>query len=545
MPRAPATIALGAALATIGAATLPAAASASSSQTAIIQDDSDLYNPAGVLGQFRALGANTVRVFVPWSLVAPNRTSTKKPSFDATNPSAYPAANWAPYDNLVRQARLDGIAVDFTVAGAPRWAEGSGIPAVATTNPYYAWKPNAGEYGQFLQAIGKRYSGSFTPQGQSSPLPAVRFWSIFNEPNFGQDLGPQAIDGSRVSVAPMMYRSLVDAGFKALQSSGHGRDTILIGEYAARGIGPGRPTRNAPQGYPGNFSQTKPLQFIRTLYCVDSKYRELRAGAARAVGCPTSAAGSRSFRRQHPGLFNASGVADHPYPDNLSPVTDGRNDPDFAALPDLGRLAAALDRVNRVYGSHKRYPIYNTEYGYITHPPKSSHYPSPSTAAYYINWAEYLSFKNPRVASYMQYLLADPSPRTGAYNGFASGLETYNGTKKATYYAFRMPFYMPRTSFSRRQSVEVWGGARPAPFAQLDGNGAQQAQIQLQTGHSGFKTLKTVRLAGRTGYFDVRMKFPSSGTVRLQWTYPSQDSLLPSEDQGQTVYSRTFNIRVH
>ena len=58
---------------------------------------------------------------------------------------------------------------------------------------------------------------------------------------------------------------------------------------------------------------------------------------------------------------------------------------------------------------------------------------SPATAAYYINWAEYLSWRNPIVASYDQYLLADPP---GHYP-FSSGLETSAGKKKATYNAFR------------------------------------------------------------------------------------------------------------
>ncbi len=542
--RRAATIALGAAFATVGAASLPAAATASSSQVAIIQDNIDLTNPSGALAQFRALGANTVRVVVPWSLIAPDPRARTKPSFDATDPAAYPAGNWAPYDAIVRQASQDGITVDLTATGgAPRWAEGSGIPQNGSSL-FYAWKPNPVEYGQFVQALGRRYDGTFTPSGQSSPLPAVRFWALYNEPNFGQDLAPQAIRGSSVLVGPMMYRNLVNAAWAGLQATGHGTDTILIGELAAEGI-EGGPTRHAPQGYPGDYGQTKPLKFLRTLYCLDSHYRQLRGGYARARGCPTTAGGSRRFRQQNPGLFGASGVADHPYPQGNSPVTDERHDPNFAEFHDFGNLARTLDRVTGAYGSHPRYPIYNTEYGYITAPPKGKPYVSPATAAYYINWAEYLSWHNPRVKSYMQYLLTDPPPTAGVYAGFASGLETYTGRPKATYYAYRLPIYMPRTSFSRRRSVEVWGDVRPAPFMTLDGSGPQSAQIQLSTGGNHFKTLSTVNLTRPGGYFDVRMKFPAGGTVRLQWTYPTQDALLPANLLGTTIYSRTFAINVH
>ena len=39
---------------------------------AIIQDDSDLLNAPAAMAQFRALGATTVRVFLPWAELAPD-----------------------------------------------------------------------------------------------------------------------------------------------------------------------------------------------------------------------------------------------------------------------------------------------------------------------------------------------------------------------------------------------------------------------------------------------------------------------------------------
>ncbi len=549
-----ATVTLCAALAGITAAALPSTASASSSQIVMIEDGNEVgVSSAGTdatFEQFRALGANTARIIVQWSQIAPDQKSFRRPKFDATNPNAYPSANWTPYDNAVRSAHKYGITVDFTVTGGPpQWAEAR-VPG--GYDPYFAYKPNASEYGRFFQAVATRYNGHFTPSHASSALPRVHFWTIFNEPNFGEDLGPQAIDGSRISVGPMLYRAILNAGWSALHRTGHGRDTILIGGFAARGIGPGRPTRRAPQGYPGDFGQTKPLQYIRTLYCVDGRYRELRGNYAKQRGCPTTASASRRFRSQNPALFSASGMSDHPYPSNGSPVTDGRGDPDYATFPDLGNLARTLDQVNRAYGSGKRFAIYNDEYGYITNPPnrapcrRCAPYPSPATAAYYINWAEYLSYKNPRLKSYMQYLLLDPGPNRGVYAGFASGLLTYRGQKKATYYAFNLPVYMPRTSFSRRQSVEVWGDARPAPFMSRDRNGPQSVQIQLQSrGRGRYQNVDTVRINRSGGYFDTKLKFKASGNLRLAYKYPSADPFLPVGVAGTTIYSRSFAIRVH
>jgi hypothetical protein len=332
----------------------------------------------------------------------------------------------------------------------------------------------------------------------------------------------------------------------------------VIGNLDARGQS-AKPGRSAPQGLPGNFAATKPLQFVRALYCVSSTYKELRGGTAGLIGCPGNAAASRHFRAAHPALFHASGFATHPYPVNLPPSEASSTDPDYTEFANLPKFASALDRVQRVYGSGNRFRIYNNEYGYITNPPNASLTPlnphgqfvSPSTAAYYLNWAEYLSWRNPRIASTMQYLLYDPNPRLAPeYGGFASGLIFYNGKRKPAYDAYRLPLFLPTTSAkSPRRSLEVWGCARPAQYAKLDSGKPQQVQIQFQRGSRGsFATLRTVTINSSRGYFDLHMTFPASGSVRLAWTYPKEDPLLsqgkvtPSE--GATVFSRTVRVTV-
>jgi hypothetical protein len=533
-------LALGAVAAVAAVAWLPATASASHNQLVMIQDGSDLNNPAGAFEEFRQLGANAVRVVVPWGEVAPSATAKKKPNFNATDPNAYPAAKWAPFDAIIKTAQADGLTVDLTLSGgAPRWAESAPPKAQGANAAFLAWKPNAAAYGQFVRAVGKRYSGSFTPKNGGAKLPAVHFWALFNEPNFGQDLGPQAINGSTILTAPSYYRGLVNQGYNALKATGHTRgNTILIGEFAAQGYEPARPSRFAPQGLPGNFAQTRPLLFIRQMYCVDNNFKPLRGSYAKSVGCPTTAAATRKFRGQNPGLFNVNGVSLHPYEQTQSPVSKAGNKLDYALFQDIPQVEATIDHVNRIYGSNKKLPIYNTEYGYITNPPHPG-YDSPATAAYYINWAEYLSWKQSRVGSYEQYLLADPPPVAKPYDGFASGLDFSNGSHKATYDAFRLPVYMPQTSFSHNSNEEIWGAARPAPFMTKDGAGTQTVAIQLNG-----QTIKTLNVTGPAGYFDIRMKFPKSGTVRLAYTYPSSDPFLPTTDLGHTVHSRSFKINV-
>jgi hypothetical protein len=512
------------------------AAGASQRQIQIIQADPPmLSDPVGTLAQFRALGANTVRIIVHWDFIAPDTQPA-----NGSDPSSYPAANWAPYDAIVRDARQDGIRVDFTLAGgAPRWAEGAHVPPQGLADKSFAWKPNATLYGQFVHAVGERYDGSFTPAGASSPLPAVRFWAIWNEPNFGQDLGPQAIDGSTVSVGPVMYRNLVDTGWRALQQTGHGSDTILIGGFAAEGRS-GPVNAKHPQGLPGDYAQTKPLQYIPTLYCLTPADTPLRGSYAKARGCPTNAAGTRAFRTRHPGLFKASGVADHPYSGGRSPVDAKGLDANFAIFPQLGNLERTLDRSVGAYGSHTRYPIYSDEYGYITRPPQIAPYASPATAAYDTNWAEYLSWRSPRIGSYAQYLLRDP-PR-GTAIGFTSGLESDLGKRKATYYAYRLPLYMPATAVRAGQPAEVWGNARPAHFMAIDGTGPQTVAIQLQAGgHGAYQTIRTVSAGA---YFDVRLPFTRGGNLRLAYRYPASDPFLPVGFAGTTAYSRVVKVKV-
>jgi hypothetical protein len=315
---------------------------------------------------------------------------------------------------------------------------------------------------------------------------------------------------------------LLDHAWSGLRASGHkpGRDTILIGETAPRGLDRGI----------GNFQGVKPLRFLRALYCVDSRYRELRGSAARARGCPTSGSGSRRFRKQNPALFSASAFADHPYasqshpaPPNVPTNLSGRgrrSDPDFADLPEVGRLEGVLDHLNRIYGSHKHYAVWSTEYGYRSRPPDHAGV-SQANQAFFDNWGEYISYKQRRIASYDQYLLADPIS-----GSFASGLESTRRALKPAFAAFRMPLFLPHTSTRHGRSIEVWGGVRPAHFA----HGRQTVAIQFRSGSRGsFKTLKTVRITNKRGYIDTHMSFPSSGQVRLSW-------------RGLT--SRTQNIRV-
>jgi hypothetical protein len=543
---------LAAALAICGlaiVATPPALAS--HQQEGMFLDNGILSNPVGLLAQLRHLGVERVRLFVYWDQMAPNPRSRQAPrNFDAADPDSYPNANWAQLDRALEVAQDDGIAVDLDVGGgAPLWATAPGAPR---NQLHFNWEPSARQYGMFVHAVATRYSGNYDPQthslspGDPNDLPAVRFWSIWNEPNYGPSLAPQGLPGDlTVEHSPWMYRNLLDAAWTALRQTGHSGNTILFGEVAPRGY----PNPENPRLPFGLFSGMTPLQWLRALYCVGPNYRPLRGTAASIRGCPATAAGSAAFTRQHPALFKASGFSDHPYSRWYAPNVEQYPDPDYATLAEMPQLERALDRTQRAYGSTKRFPVWNTEYGYLTSPPKRPNrhdlnpWVAPATAAYYLNWAEYISWRDPRIMSTMQYLFADPLPAliSNDYGGYASGLITYGGTRKPTYDAYRLPLYLPVTRTTRGRSLEVWGCARPAHVAALATAEPQDVEIQFKPRSGGpFTTIQTLAITNPRGYFDTRVAFPSSGTVRLTWSYPPLDpSASPSP-----AYSRLVKITV-
>jgi hypothetical protein len=482
---------------------------------ALIQD------PAGTLDTLRRLGVERVKVFVPWGDIAPDPTSKSPPAnFDGADPAAYPAANWARYDTIVRDAAARGLGVGLSIGHPPPlWAATPGGPDGGI---HPQWKPSASDYGAFVRAVGTRYSGHYVPPGATTPLPRVSFWSIWNEPNYGPDLAPQATDHSAVEVSPALYRGLLNAAWSALAATGHRHDTILIGELAPRGQVGG--------SHPGNFDGMVPLRFIRALYCVDSSFKPLRGAAAAARHCPATAAGSHSFVADNPALFHATGFADHPYPQGTRPPTFVTpNEPGYADFATLSHLIATLDRAEQAYGSPTRFGIWSTEFGYKTDPPLAE-MSSPATAAGLLNWSEYLSWRNPRVRSFDQYLLVDP-PGNGESN-FVTGLEFADGGPKATYFAYRMPLWLPQTTFQRGQAIEVWGCVRPARYARMETGHEQMARIQFQRASTGpFVTVAMVRV-GPSCYLDSEHAFPGSGAIRAAWSYP----------HGATIYSRTVPV---
>ncbi|MEA2374928.1 MAG: hypothetical protein QOD53_1391, partial [Thermoleophilaceae bacterium] len=268
-------------------------AHAGRAQESIFQDDNLLYNE-GPVRQQRALagmaylGADTVHTNARWRFFAPRPKGTKPPKgFDGRNPASYAPDRWDTLDDIVRGAQAQGLDVLLSPSSpAPLWA---GTCKGKERRRYGgACRTSARLFGQFVQALARRYSGSYVDESNGQVLPRVGRWSFFNEPNVASWLYPQMqrVRGYNVVTSATIYRGLVYAGTAALRKEGHSHDQMLLGETAPLGNGP---------------RQVAPLRFYRALFCLDSRGHRLRGVAASAQGCS-----------HRPRRMAVTGVAHHP-----------------------------------------------------------------------------------------------------------------------------------------------------------------------------------------------------------------------------------------
>jgi hypothetical protein len=543
------SILLGCLAAWLCALAAPATAQASSTQVTILQDDPKIVF-AGDAGQLdrtltrvKALGVDTIRVSVFWHLVAPNARSKSRPDFGdngAAWPGSYPQSSWDRYDRIVTLAQKHGLDVLLSVTGpAPAWASATHLRHES------ALQPDPKDFGDFMQAVGTRYSGLYSPdsddrtkQGgpmfrQPSPaqpaLPRVSTWSIWNEPNFPAWLYPQwkRTHGRPVPASPRQYRRLVDAAWHGLQASGHPSDTVLLGETAP--YGPSNPNRPKLNGL------VSPLVFLRDVYCVNRSFRPYRGAAARTRGCPTTSESRATFAQRNPGLFQATGWAHHAYSIRRPPPFKGKR-PEVAPLGATDKLLSTLDRAQFAWGTTGGWPVWITEYGYETFPPDPFRGVSWRRQASWMSWAEYLAYANARVGAFDQFLLVDDAPRRGfgardprRWVTWQSGFITTGGRVKPAYEEFKRPIFVSPRRTRPGGAVRVFGAYRVA-----DTGVPLQARIEFGAGGE-WQTLESLTVTDERGYLVTSVNPPGRGALRIVWTDPGTGREKASRAVGLTV----------
>jgi len=497
----------------------------------MMDDDLLLYRGDDVrdesLKRMKALGADTVRVTVLWNVVAQNakfdRRGKKRRNFKAENPKTYPRSNWDRYDRLVKAGKTLGITVYFNVTGpGPRWAHKKPPKRLRALRRTY--KPKVAEFKKYVKALGKRYDGTYVDENDGKRvLPAVRFWSIWNEPNQPGWLTPQyERRGSKVVPwSPVMYRELFYAGRSALQGTGHDGDIILVGETAPLGSG-----RQNPK------SPIRPKRFIRELFCVDANLKRLTGANAAKRQC--------SYLEKFQGLakkFGFTAWAHHPYTKKLPP-TRRDSEGDSITMANVGELATLLDRVGERTSLIPKAgnTTMMTEFGYETEPPDPFSGVSLEKQAEYINEGDYIAYRESSVLANTQFLLRDVEPDRRAKKNtkrywftYQSGLQFADGRPKPAATAYRLPFVVTGQGVDSvgRLGVRFWGWLR---F--LGPNTQTEVTLQYKPiGGQDFSTIgEPVKVTNSFGFFEAQRSIPDAGTWRAVWTNPVTGTPVTSRE---------------
>jgi len=431
----------------------PAVAAASSSQVMTFEAPSQLLDDSareGTLDQIQGFGVSRVRALVYWRDFSARESSRRRPRFDRADHAAYPAGTWDRLDRLVDSIGRRGMSLHVTLTGpVPTWA--------TKRRRGHIDDPNPAEFGRWARAVATRYGDR------------VDLWSIWNEPNHPDFLGPQYRRGRPHT--PRVYRRLYQRGEAAIHGvRGGARDLVLFGETAPI----------------GNQNVVSPLGFLRGAMCLDARYRKAR-------GC------SR---------LRIDGYAHHAYTRRSGP-TFVSDDTDEVSIGSLSRLVSALDKAGRARAIARNRDIYLTEFGIQSKPDPLAGV-SLRRQAEYLAISERIAYANPRVKAFSQYLMNDDQPRRGSrlqrYSGFETGLRTSSGRAKPSYDGFMLPLAVTRYG----SSDVAWGRVRPAA-------GSTEVTIQHSLRGRRWKRLTVVTTGGVYGF---RTEHRDRQRYRARWRRP-------------------------
>jgi hypothetical protein len=388
-----------------------------------------------------ALGADRVRITAGWSALEP-----KKGDFNDVALRSL--------DTAVKSATTAGMRVQIDLGfWAPRWA----VAKRLRKSTRQRWRPNAIEFGKFADAVAKRYDGNYADptSKKGKPLPAVRMWTTWNEPNHPSFLLPQSERTRRGwrDVAPHVYRAMHEAAYNSLKRIDQ-QNQVLIGGLSSRGASRPGATRNIP-----------PLRFLRELACVNARLEPL---------------GDPACRDYHP--LQADGFAYHPYSFEAAPDIP-YGGPDTVHLADLGRLTELLKQLHDRGRITTQPPLYLTEFGYESSPPdRGRRGVPPETQARYMAQGAFLAWRNPDTRMFAQFLFQDMAdPRS-----YQTGLLFPDGRSKPALQAFKLPFWAQAQESNGQTYVIAWGQVRPD-------RGPQSVALEVQRPDGSWHTIPSIQ----------------------------------------------------
>jgi Glycosyl hydrolase catalytic core len=372
----PRRIGVAAAIVFVAAGLCVPAASAKAHMLVGIQDDAMTLrgNPTFTFPTMKQLRTQIVRINLNWNDVAKRRPAHPQDPAD-------PAYDWDLYDRAIRYSSQYGMQVLLTILFTPSWANGGGARNVPPSN--------YNDLRNFAYAAAERYSGHYianTDTFDEVYLPAVRYWTAWNEPANPNWL--KQVSGGRF-VSPRSYARICTAIWQGVHFTNFAGEKVACGVTGPRG-------NNAPRSSRPSLS---PLSFMRL----------------------TRAAGLR----------NLDAYAHNPYYGKPSETPASK--PGGSSAVTLGNMNTLISLVNKLWGKKR---IWITEYGWQT-PPDRIFGVSFARQAAYVRQSYAIARANPRIDMMVWFMLRDD---TNLGVGWQSGFLTAAGKKKPAFNVFaRLP----------------------------------------------------------------------------------------------------------
>jgi hypothetical protein len=464
-----AALSLALATSSAAAATTPTSATTASTAAHPLQTgflDPGAYsspNASNSVARMRSAGASMARLVLFWNTVA-----SQKP--DAPTDPNDPAYQWSAFDQQLITAARGGLTPVVDITSSPSWAHGAAVDLPGN------W-PSPTMLAQFARAAAKRYSGTFKPAGSSSPLPRVRFWEVWNEPNADSDLTPQRVDGEPAT--PAQYRLMVNAFAGAVKSMST-QNLVVAGTLGPFG-------HNAK-----DIQVIAPKTFMADLLCVSPEAPYDRTCSQRT-----------RFDIWAHNPYSNGGPNWHAFSPNDVSVGD---------LPEMDALLIAAWQHHTIEAAQSP-GFWVTEFSWDTNPPDPEGVPMALderwvSEALYRMWSAGVSLV-------VWFQLQDAPLKTSPYQ---SGFFTAAGKAKPSLEAFRFPFVAFRTS----TGVTIWGRAP-------SGRSTTVSVQQQVNGH----WVRVDRLhANRYGIFQAQLPVPTTDTGPLR-------AQLASSGEASAAFSLT------
>jgi hypothetical protein len=421
---------------------------------------------AAAAKKIHAAGGSFDLVWLRWNEIAP---AVRPDSWNPESPDD-PNYNWTVADQWVTDSVKGGVTPLVQVYGAPSWANRCQAPAGLTVQYGAPCNPNPSDFGAFLKAAAKRYSG--TRPG----LPRVRYWQLQNEPNLHVFFNPQANAQGR-PISPAIYRNLLKAGYGALKSVD--KSNLVV----SAGLAP-----NKPRG----TSSMAPLRFVRDLFCLNARNRPKANSSACRGGVPVD-------------IFDM-----HPYTSGgPTHKAAGKGNIQMGNLRQLRNTLNAADRTGHRRGFRPRTLFWVTEMAW------DSKAPDPGGVPMWLlkRWTSEAMFRSFQagVSVFMWYSIRDRDPAGRPWNEsdqsglYFRGASIDRDRPKPILQAFKFPF----VAFPKgRKSISVWGRTPKS----------QPGWVSIQRFQKGRWRKLTPAKAVGSGVFRRVIKIPNGtnrgGTVR-------------------------------